>query len=420
MSMLTTTRQRSMLDGAKIEHFMHCAAASGAFTGGCKQIYTIKNGETAPKLIAFYRQDEDSIRETAERLYFSRKMPYYLTKNSFFADQRRNDTLFSLDNIVIDLDDHSGKLDGRQLDHEINRLIFTLDEDYSGRMPAFNLTRSGRGAHLWIPLASFSAKMRLYYSIYAHSLCDTVERAAQEISSPLQIDRAASMNAAGLIRLPFTINQHTGRLATFEQRTTDRHTLDDLQEYCAINLTDTGKPIEKQHGRRCTRSEDDRRAYLPLNQKRIRFLNAIIDRADDLTGRRDLILFLLCNAWTQYTGDAATACEKLDEANRRLSEPLTNAEIASISDYISQKGGLDFKVQSFLDFVCASFDERQLYLYGLPNQKETDRAAARERKEQRICAIIELHRKGMKQTEIATACKCNQSTVARIIAKYSG
>ena len=122
----------------------------------------------------------------------------------------------------------------------------------------------------------------------------------------------------------------------------------------------------------------------------------------------------------QFTGDAATACAKLDEANRRLSEPLTNAEIASIGDYITKKGGLDFKVQTFLDFMCASFDERQLYLYGLPNQRETDRAAARERKAQRICAIIEMHRKGMKQAEIATACKCNQSTVARTIAKYSG
>ena len=419
MSMLTTTRQRSMLDGAKIEYFLHCAAASGAFTGGCKQLFTIKNGETVPKLIAFYRQDADSIRETAERLYFSRKMPYYLTINSFSADQRRNDTLFSLDNIVLDLDDHSGKLDGRQLDYEIDRLIYTLDEDYSGRMPAFNLTRSGRGAHLWIPLESFSAKMRLYHNIYAHSICNTVEKAAQAIKSPLQLDRAATMNAAGLIRLPFTINQHTGRLATFEQRTTDRHTLDELQEYCAINLDSSGKEFERQRGRRC-KTSDDRAAFIPLNQKRIRFLSQIIDRADDLTGRRDLILFLLCNAWMQFTGDAATACAKLDEANRRLSEPLTNAEIASIGDYITKKGGLDFKVQTFLDFMCASFDERQLYLYGLPNQRETDRAAARERKAQRICAIIEMHRKGMKQAEIATACKCNQSTVARTIAKYSG
>lgn len=420
MNMLTNTRQRAALDGTKIEYFMQCAAASGAFQGGAKQIYTIKSGETAPKLIAFYRQDAESIRETAERLNFSRKMPYYLTKNSFFADQRRNDALFSIDNIVIDLDDHTGKLHGAQLDYEVDRLLYALDTDYSGRMPAYNLTRSGRGAHLWIPLESFSAKMRLYHNIYAHSICDTVGKAVQAINSPLQLDRAATMNAAGLIRLPFTINQHTGRLATFERRTTDRHTLDDLQELCALNLTDTGQLIEKQRGRRCTRSEDDRRAYIPLNQKRIRFLSAIIDRADDLTGRRDLILFLLCNSWMQFTGDAATACAKLDEANRRLSEPLTNAEIASIGDYIIKKGGLDFKVQTFLDFMCATFDERQLYLYDMPNQRETDRAAARDRKAQRICDIIEMHRKGMKQAEIATACGCCQKTVSNIIAKYHG
>lgn len=419
MNMLTTnTRQRAALDGTKIEYFMQCAAASGAFQGGAKQIYTIKSGETAPKLIAFYRQDAESIRETAERLNFSRKMPYYLTKNSFFADQRRNDALFSLDNITIDLDDHSGKLDGRQLDYEIDRLLYALD-DYSGRMPQYNLTRSGRGAHLWIPLESFSAKMRLYYSIYAHSICDTVERAAQEISSPLQLDRSASMNAAGIIRLPFTINQHTKQLATFEQRTEYRHTLDDLQEYCAINLDSTGREFERQHGRRC-KTSDDRRAYIPLNQKRIRFLNAVIDRADDLTGRRDTVLFLLCNAWMQYTGDADTARAKLDDANRRLSAPLTDTETAWIIDYIARKGGLDFKVQTFLDFMGATLSERMLYLDGMQNQRETDRAAARDRKAQRICDIIEMHRKGMKQAEIATACGCCQKTVSNIIAKYHG
>lgn len=414
MNMLQTTRQRSTLDADKIENFMNICAASGAFQGGAKQIYTWKHGENAPKLLAFYRQDAESIHAAAQQLYFSGKLPYYITKNSFFADQRRNSALFSLDNITIDLDDHSGNLDGRQLDYEIDRLLYALD-DHSGRMPAFNVTRSGRGAHLWIPLESFSAKMRLYYSIYAHSVCDTVERAAQEISSPLQLDRSASMNAAGIIRLPYTVNQHTRQLATFEQRTEYRYTLDDLQEICAFTLSDTGKPIEKQCGRRCTRSEDDRRAYIPLNQKRIRFLNAVIDRADDLTGRRDTVLFLLCNAWMQYTGDADTARAKLDDANRRLSAPLTDTETAWIIDYITRKGGLDFKVNTFLEFMGATLSERMLYLDGLPNQRETDRAAARDRKAERNAEIMRLHAAGCTVTEIAARCNCTRPTVNKVL-----
>lgn len=413
MSMQPNTRQRSTLDKREIEYFMYCAAASGAFQGGRKHLYTMRD-ESAPKLLAFFSQDADSIHETAEKLYFSRKMPYYITKNSFFADQRRTDALFSIDNIVIDLDDHSGKLDARQLDHEINRLIFTLDEDYSGRMPAYNLTRSGRGLHLWIPLESFSAKMRLYHNVFAHSICETVEKAAQSINSPLQCDRTATMNAAGIVRLPFTYNTKAKRLATFEQRTTQRHTLDDLQEFCALTLSSTGKPIERQFGRRCTIPEDERRAYIPLNQKRIRFLNAIIDRADDLTGRRDLVLFLLCNSWMQYTGDADTAAAKLDDANRLLSEPLKADETKRIAEYIAKAGGLDFRIHTFLDFMCATFEERQLYI-GMQNQREIDRAANRAKKAERNAKIIELHQKGYSQHQIAAELQCGRATIQRIL-----
>lgn len=408
---MITTKEK-VLSRAQIEYFLHLTAPPEDFAGGCRQIYTIQEGQTVPKLLSFFRQDHDSIHKAAQKLYFSQYLPYYVTKNSFYADRRQNQTLFSLDNIVIDCDYH-GKMREKDLNYEVDRLIYTLSEDYAGRMPAFNVTRSGRGLHLWIPLQSFSAKMLLPHQIFASALCGTVENAIRDINSPLQCDRTATMNAAGLIRLPFTVNTTCGRLATFEQRTASKYTLDDLQEYTALNLSADGKPIEKQFGRRCKESSADRAAYMPLHQKRIRFLSEVIAQSEDITGRRDVLLFLYCNSIMQATGSADAALTRTMELNTTLENPLTVPEVNRIADYIAKRGTLDFRVPSFLDFMNASYEERKLY-QGMQSTRDAGRASNRAKKAERDQKIMDLRSKGMKQAEIAAQVGCSLRTVKTV------
>ena len=64
--------------------------------------------------------------------------------------------------------------------------------------------------------------------------------------------------------------------------------------------------------------------------------------------------------------------------------------------------------------MCATFEERQFYI-GMPTKKDADRAAARDRKAERNAKIIDLHRKGYSQHQIAAELQCGRATVQRIL-----
>ena len=70
-----------------------------------------------------------------------------------------DDELFSIDNIVIDLDVHDAdwtlKKYATELDYYTDKLIYIITNDYNGQFPEFNAVRSGRGVQLWIGLVSF-------------------------------------------------------------------------------------------------------------------------------------------------------------------------------------------------------------------------------------------------------------------------
>lgn len=399
---------RPQIEVAKIGDFLKMTAATGS-RRGCRQLYTFT--DNVPQLLSFYRNNAEGADEALSKLYFTENKPYYVTKNSFFANYRRNDSLFSLDNIVIDCDVHDGSLRGRELDHELDRLTYSLENDYSERMPSFNLCRSGRGAHLWVGLESFTAKLQYLHNIAALSFADTVARCIHENGLNLEVDTAATTNAAGLIRLPYTFNQHTGTQAIFETRTSRRYTVDELQAFTAINI-DEGRLVEKSLERRCKGTDEDRLAYIPLHKKRLRFLDVLIQEGVT-EGRRDLVLFQYVNSSFWLTNSADGAREAAQNVNRRFAVPLPQKKVDEIVRYILEKGGLTFKKMTFLAFLNATPNERLLYISNLPNQREADRAQAREAKTDRDRRIMELKARGYTQTEVAAALAVSLRTVKR-------
>lgn len=399
-----------------IGDFLHKTAPTDNFSGSRRQIHTMKNvnGIQIPQIISIFRKNE--IDEALKNIYFSDNKAYYTTKNGFIANQRQAAALLSLDNIVIDVDNHSGTATTREIQHEIDRLTYFLESDYAERIPEFNLTRSGRGAHLWISLDSYSAKLRYLHNLAAYSFCDTVSACIAENKIQLDVDTAASTNAAGLIRLPYTLNQHTHTFATFEERTDKRYNIDELQRYCAINVSSDGQVIEKTIERRCAHSEEDRQRYIPLFNKRLNFLNIIIEQNESLTGRRDLVLFLYANTMYQLTLDEAETAAATHKANQKLDEPLTRTEIDAIIKCIVKKGGYDFKVTSFLDFMHATTQERWCYS-NMQSEREIERERNRQIKAERNAKITELHLKGYSQREIANEIGCSRNTVIAVIQK---
>lgn len=397
-------------ENTQIREFFGLHAATPNFAGGARQIYTMQ-GE--PQLVTWFRQQPSEIAAAVERLYFYGDSAYYTTKNSFFADKRQSKYLFSLDNIVIDVDCHDRELSDREYKYYSDQLCYVLGEDNGGRIPEFNVCRSGRGLHLWTALQSASAKIQPYYSLYGGMIADRVQAVCKEIGSPFTVDTAATVNAAGLVRLPWTINQAVGRIAEFEKYTDRRYSFEELQELCALNINgSSGKLFEKSHGRRC--KETDRAAYLPLNRKRLNFLESIISNDNEQTGRRDLLLFAYINAAFQLSGSAEFALSQGVKFNSQYSEPLSIGEIRTIHKYIVDRGGLDFTVKRFFEFVQATVTEMSLYNSTI-SDREAQRAANRQKKAERNAKILFLHSQGLSCRQIAAECGCSKDSVSRLI-----
>lgn len=405
------TTQTTGVKKEKIAEFLKLHAASSNFSGGARQLYTL---EGAPKLITWYRQQPQEIETALENIAFHGCTAYYTTKNSFFADKRSTNTLFSLDNIVIDLDCHEKSLSDREYSYECSRLIYLLENDNGGRIPQFNACRSGRGLHLWTALQSSSAKLLPMYQLYSSIIADNVQRVCSELETPFSIDTAASLNAAGLIRLPYTYNASAARIALFEKRTEHRYTLDELQELCALNLDRFGRVFEKQKGHRTAETAADRAAYKPLNRKRMRFIEALIKDTPKQTGRRSILLFLYLNAAYSLAESEDYAMQKAAALNAQLSEPQPQKELERQLKAVVSYGGLDFTKERFFEFMQATALERLAY-QNVSSEREAQRAEARQNKQERNAQIIELHNKGFSSREIAAKVGCDFSTVSRFL-----
>lgn len=389
-------------------------AATPNFAGGARHIYTMPEGQP-PKLIAWYTQEPETIRQTAESLYFDREKAYFTTKNSFICGRSRSAcNLFSLDNIVIDCDAHTSRLTDTLYKWECSKALAALEElQKQCKMPACNVVRSGRGLHIWIPLDSMSAKCKWYYGLYAAEAAHTMSDACKAIDSAFTVDTAATMNASGLIRLPYTMNPKADRLAVFEQRTTGRTSADELQEIFAMNVSTSGRRYERQHGRRTADSAQERKAYRPLIEKRKRFIRQLIEAAPKQDGRRQNLLFQFCNAEYCVNGEQS-ALQAVSMLNQCFTSPLAESELQKMHKYITQRGGLEFRNSTFLAFISADAAEKQEYA-AMQNDREQQRAQARSAKAERNAKILALRAKGLTFDQIAAETQVNKSTVSRII-----
>ena len=416
--------------------FINSISATKSFTyrsetekGGCRHIYTKtyskdKNGEKYDRMqrIVFFHQNCNETKTRIGSVRFVRSNDYYISKNSFFADRRTKDALFSFDNIVIDIDMHKGNITTEELDFQTDKLLYILQCDYKYKFPAFNLVRTGRGIQIWIGLQSFSALVEAFrrrYTTVCEYFCNLLDTIIEENNIPLEVDHGASTDATRLARIPYTYNQHRrGYKTVFEELTNIRYSLDEIQEF----ITESPKKLQKRQ--KNTKNCE----FTALNKKRIRFIEHIIEKTNgNCKGRRENLAWLYYNAMIQTT-DNKTAIKKLKKLNNSFKKPLPTAQInAIITEYERKqekigKTGINgytetgyYKINSkkFLDILEATPKERQFYIES--TSREIERKAARTKKEERNALIIMLYRKRKDIGYIATRAKCSESTVRRVI-----
>ncbi len=316
-------RERKAEQNVKAYHntniikFVQYTLATPDFANSFKMIQTTRGrkAENGFETVAFFPQNHESeIAWWLNNVCFL-KRNYYITKNSYKGNVRRTENMFSLDNIVIDIDNHKSKPE--VVDREIERLIliYFLDNDYLkvGKFPFYGIVYTGRGVQLWIGLESVYASARLQYRCEQLSkiFCDIMEEMIKKNHIQLEVDRSASIRVNGLVKLPETrnMNRRGKNRITYERFPLERYSIQDLlYDYADVdfsywdlhpdtimskkrNITDKPKRVYK------VTSNGD---YTPYILKRIRFIEKLVSaRHGDCEGCREMLLFHYYNSAIQ-------------------------------------------------------------------------------------------------------------------------
>ena len=154
---------------------------------------------------------------------------YYVTANGLKKRGKRNEkNLFTLHNIVIDIDCHKYGISKKDRDNEIEKCEVYLRElfDNSLELPSQNtIVKTGRGLQLWWAIKPLSAaKLKNIYKETAAYLCDQLDEkiSKQYYLNFLRVDRAASLKMAGYFRLPGTYNSKAKKWGDFAFLQEDR------------------------------------------------------------------------------------------------------------------------------------------------------------------------------------------------------
>lgn len=423
------------MENNEIQRFFTDICATPNFINSCKHIvtpdtYTDENGEKKAyfRTIDWFKNfDSDRIDEIG----FEPGRDYYITKNSFVANQRKYSGLFSLDNLMFDLDFHGVGKSWSDIDFEIDKLLYLLDTDYNGIFPACNAVKSGRGVQLWVGLWSESAKRLPLYHEVADGLLDVLDRIKRENDLSFTVDRAPTKNACGVARLPATSNsKRKGFKTQFIKRTDYKYSLQELKDkyldnsspFVAVQDEEQQDELpvrERKRNDQAARAVTSKKqssglGYVNLNRKRCAFIECLIRSNAENVGRRDKMLFLWYNAAVQVM-DREKAAERLEQLNAALKVPLKDYEIDGIIKYIDnvtaytgEKGFIRIKNSTFLAYLDLSTEEKLRYS---TDAREIERKNARNKKVSRDKEIQRLWSKGLTQQEIAEQVGCSLRTV---------
>lgn len=354
--------------------------------------------------------------------HISKARDYYIARNPSSNMQRTSESMSSLLNIVIDIDCHRKKIDPYSNRENLDKIVHALTADWflDEVIPSPNYVHyTGRGIQLWWTLEPNIASecYRAKYSKVTEFFMACIEKTLSAIPEGrmYQLDRIASANAVGLVRIPGTYNTRSTKKHQTEITCLDTmpHNLHRL--YDSIITPDTPKKFYKMG------SAQDAAA---LCQSRLRMLESLRDYRSAPIGNesRDKLSFVYyCTARISCSHE--DAYQALIDFNKGFRQPMREMELRNVICTARKKASADiykFKNQTLIDFLDISPDE-QVFIgltesAGHARSKNAARdEKRRENKVKRDKKIISLHRKGFSYRAIAEALRLDRRTVAKAI-----
>lgn len=379
--------------------------------------------------------------------HFSMKKLYYITKNSYKGDRAGKKNLFSLENIVIDIDNHNDT--AKEVDFHVNRFLYLMENDYKDIFPRFGIVYTGRGVQLWIGMESVFASEKLIwrYEQLSEKLCGIIEKILSDNKIKLSVDKRASVRASGLVKLPETWN-HKRRSKGIRSKKIHyanfplyRYTMPELfreytdivlpfdedSEFRPVDKADIVMPEKKQETKK--RFQKNYNGFSAYQLKKVAFLEELVNENDGaMTGRREIVLFHYYNAACQVfvREDAA---KMVKELNQKFTEPLHSNTVENTIRGIDTHRKVNYKntgeievleegaytrynTITFLNDVCISDAEKEMY-HHCTQGREKLRQEKRKKKQACHEQIQTLRQRGYTQQEIADTLHIAVSTVSR-------
>ena len=329
---------------------------------------------------------------------------HYISKNTFFNDKRSNDSLFSFENIVIDIDFHH--LFYECIPDKVNHLLYFL-QNCSLEVPIPNsYVYTGRGVQLWYRLESASYKLEKEYRMVAEDICHRLDDfISEKVDFVNCIDYAASTNPAGLVRFPF------GKNTKVNQKIKNGRFHDILLNLCDYIIDHNLLKEEKEKKKKRTSS-----SYSNLFSYRFRMLTRLREMREDFgEGKRDFYLFAIyCSGMDMSEKERMEAVHAF---NQGFTVPLSEKEIEK---YLSSARKKEYYISNHWlieTFQITQEEQDLLNLY--ENKKKNHRECGKRAviTPEIIKSVCELAKEGLKKCEIAAKTGISNATVSKIMKK---
>lgn len=341
---------------------------------------------------------------------------YYITANPTTRGNRRTDELYSINNIVIDIDCHSHSIDNYDRLQLLEELNFAIKKDLSEQLQPNISVFTGRGLQLWYCLEETAPALSFLYQKAVKGLIDYLQTLYIEyphFDGILNIDTATSGKLVGYYRYFSSCNTKTGFAVSTTINHSNRYSLNDiittLQELNITAKNEIHRPTPKP-----PIVLND--CYKGLNYKRLDCIEWLISTRNAPKGaeNRDLLCFVYYNAGVQLF-DRAIAKQRLQNLNQKFKEPLDNNKITDIINYIDNKGYLRFKPDNWYSFINMTKAEVKEFNNMRKNKSNYTRDKNNKmKKDARNAQIVQLKSIGMTNKAIAEQMGLSPETVGKV------
>lgn len=342
------------------------------------------------------------------------KADYYITQNGFTSPFKRDsDHVFTLHNIVVDIDCRLPKYESKRQEHAINSCRYFLGKLFEEHdFPTPNtIVETGRGLQIWWAIEPLPFSLKYMYTAVRKKMIERIQEIlmAVETLHCLKVDMCASHNYAGYFRMPGSYNTKAKKYSTYEIINYDKIDIPETFWGGGYAPEKTGKQFKKW--KKCKEKKFnllDHRERMVYGLKELRGF-------ENEKGFRDLMCLVVYNAYLSLGKEEEVAWEATWRLNMSFAKPLPEKELRNYMR-TSQRKKYKFSNAKIIDFLQINEEEQKILNFFSVEKKKKEAEKKKKKKEERNQMIVSLANAGkMTMKEIAKIVGCAANTVSNVL-----